>query len=269
LGKTSTLVIESLRDQTDWCWLWDVAGGIEITPKIFEVGGFLNRCVTLAHGKRVFHEFEHIAWLHALGLRGVRFWLEGSTWPPFMCQMELWRHTKPLLLQQGPLRPYKAPAMSLPAPKGRKRSVSYRPDRAQVLLLKARVDYGGQRKGRHGTILWGGTSETNLVEVLSARTLGKPPALKPLAWTASHLPLWQEQSQKILWAPWFGQPDHAFYDELAAHKVNDGMLFTFIAPPGSFLVGTIEFDCSDHALDLKAAKWLYQQNNVVAFRKAV
>lgn len=267
-GHPSKLVIEPLQDETDWRWIWGVGGGVAITPKLFKVGGLLGRCVTLSHAGRTFHEFEHIAFLHALGLRGVRVWLEDSDWPPFMCQAELWATIK--CAQQGPLKPYQPQARTFSSAPGKMlRKVTYTPDHRTDLTLVARVNYGGDRVGSCTLALSGDPDKEVLARVLSARTLGRPQLLEPIARMASKLPVWKEQSEKILWAPWWGKPGREFYKELAEHKVLDGAVMSFGTLPGSFLAGTVEFYCADHGTDLQAAQALYQDDTVLHYRKAV
>lgn len=267
-GRQSMLVIEPLPNETDWRWLWSVRDGIAITPKIFTVGGFLGRRVVLQHSGRAFHEFEHVAFLHALGLRGVRMWLEGSDWPPFMCQTELWMQAR--FIQQGPLRPYQPAQESVSSVQGGlKRKVTYTPDHSTDLTLRAVVDYGEGRTGSCTFAFSGDPNKEALARMLSAGTLGRPQVLKPIAKAASKLPWWSEQGAKVLWPPWRGSAGHEFYQELAEHKVLDGALLSFVSPPNSFLAGTVEFYRAGHELDLTLAKSLYPHNNVAAFRKAV
>jgi hypothetical protein len=273
-GRKSTLIISPLSDETDRRWLWRAGGeDVEIKPHIMKVGGFLGRCVVLVHtvrGKKYrFHEFEHIAFLHAFGLRGVRIWLEDSTWPPFMCQLELRRQTRPLLIQQGLLRLYHPDYTYVRAKEGIDRHVRYTSDRLNSLVLAARVDYGGGWEGSHLLDFWSGMGEGALERVLNARTFGKPLALKPIAWAASHLPQWRKQSKKIVWGPWWGALPLKICDELARHKVHDGSLVSFAAPPECFLGGTVEFFRSGHELDLEMTQELYPNNTVMAFRKAI
>jgi len=270
-GRQSTLVIEPIVDQTDyrWLWRWKYGHDISVTPKLFRVGGIGGRCVLLAHEGKVVYEIEHfIGWLHALGLRGVRFWLEGSDRPPYMRQLQLWWQIRPLLIQQAPLKLYQPAGNFLQAKSGIVRTISYHADRTQDLVLKAHVNYGEGREASHEFCFSGDVNEQRLQEVLSARTLGKPSVLKPIAWAASHLQWWEEQSEKIVWAPWLRSPTPDICKELAQHKAGvDGALLSLAAPLNSFLGGTINLFRTDHGLDVEEAQELYPHDNVMELFK--
>ena len=275
-GRQSTLVIEPITDQTDyrWLWRWKYGHDVSVTPKLFRVGGFLGRCVVLVHrvdGKTYrFHEAEHIiGWLHALGVRGVCIWLEDSDWPPYMCQAQLRREIKNLLIPQLPLKPYQPQRSILSTENGKPRTVSYAPDHLRGLIVKANVNYSDERVGHHALEFWGGVDEDNLMKVLSARTLGKPQLLWPLAWVASKWAGWKGQSKKIVWGPGLlGQPTPSICQELAEHKVVDAGLYSFAAPWDSFLAGTINGYRNNHELDIRQIRELSPHDNVLELRKS-
>ena len=274
-GRQSTLVIEPIDDPADyrWLWRWKYKKYVPITPALFGVGGFLGRCVVLTHqvdGTTYrFHEAEHIiGWPHALGLRGVCIWLEDSDWPPYMCQAQLRREIKNLLIPQLLLKPYQPARTVLSAENGRPRTAVYHPDHLRGLIVKTNVNYGDERIGHHELEFWGGVDEEDLMKVLSARTLGRPQLLWPIAQAASKWNGWKEQNEKIVWGPGLlGRPTPDICQELAGHKVVDAGLYSFASPWDSYLAGTIHLYCTNHRLDIESTLELYPHDNVRLLRK--
>ena len=250
-----------------WLWRWKYKKYVPITPALFGVGGFLGRCVVLTHqvdGTTYrFHEAEHIiGWPHALGLRGVCIWLEDSDWPPYMCQAQLRREIKNLLIPQLLLKPYQPARTVLSAENGRPRTAVYHPDHLRGLIVKTNVNYGDERIGHHELEFWGGVDEEDLMKVLSARTLGRPPALWVLSkagrFIASLLGREWPHHERIIW-PWTTSAEE-MNEETGRHRFLDALgVLAFVPPPGHYLCGIYHSVLGGHMTDIGLAKELYRK----------
>jgi len=243
-------------------WLWSQKGrNVIITPRIFKVGGLNNRSVMLEEGTHRLFEFEHLAFLYALGLRNVILSLEGSSWPPFMCQLELWEKVQPLLIESSRLRPYYAQKTTLHRHDSVVRSVAYTRGQKECLTFTANVSYSPETHTSSTFSFRGLASDAHgLANLLSARTFGKPSLLGPAAHAVSLLPRWRKQSKRIVWGPVFGGPSADVCCELAAHKLLDAALLAFAAPPRAYLAGEFALTRSSHALDVHMAQTLYYKS---------
>jgi len=245
-GKKCLLVLEP--HGKDDHWRWGNAGDAPITPELFKLRTY-GRNVALIKNKCVFKEFEHVGFLHALGLRGVRVWLHGSNRPPFMCSQALWEEVFRSLDYDGRLTPWvpaESDGTSSSGPLDR--CITYNAD-SDGLTLRAVVNYGlgttGNFELKIGTT--GPLPAAEIARAIEAPTLARPSALGPLVWAAQKLG-WLHAT-RLAWMP--PEPTEEFLTGLARHKVIDGSLVSFAAPVGAYLCGTVEFLRASHRLDLR------------------
>jgi hypothetical protein len=245
-GRKCLLVLEP--HGKDDHWRWGNAGDTPITPELFGLRTS-GRNVALVKDKCVLKEFEHIGFLHALGLRGVRVWLHGSTRPPYMCSQALWGEVFRSIEYEGGLQPW-APApsdwTSSSGPVDRR--ITYKAD-SDGLVLRAVVNYGHGPTGNFELEIKtkGPLPEADIARAIAAPTLARPSALGPLVWAAQKLG-WLH-AERLAWMP--QDPTEEFLTELARHKVVDGSLVSFAAPLGAYLCGTVVFLRANHGLDLQ------------------
>ncbi len=262
-NRRSLLIIEPLSKNTD-AWYWRVDGkDLPVTSKLMALGPW-GRTVSLQFEEHRLNEFEHLAFLHMLGLRNVRVELIGSDWPPYMCSEALWEKALLSLWPDGVLEPFVPHAKREErfGKQPRLRQVIYVPMDNEV-EIRAEVDYGPGKQGSAQFCItekahpsW----DASIAQIVRARTLGRPNVLRILAGVFG----WKHYS-KVLWLP----SDHCeyTYHELAQHKILDGMLLSFAAPRGMFLSGSIIFRASDHAMDLALLRALEPQK-IAQFRSA-
>lgn len=245
-GRKCNLVLEP--HGKDDHWRWGNAGDAPITPELFGLRTS-GRNVALVKDKCVLKEFEHIGFLHALGLRGVRVWLHGSTRPPYMCSQALWGEAFRSIEYDGFLQSW-APAQcdwsSSSGPVDRR--ITYNAD-CDGLILRALVNYGSGATGSFEIEIntQGPLPEADIARAIAAPTLARPSALGPLVWAAQKLG-WLH-AERLAWMP--VDPTEEFLTELARHKVVDGSLVSFAAPLGAHLCGTVVFLRANHLLDLE------------------
>jgi hypothetical protein len=229
-------------------WIWNPTREEEVViiPELFALGN-TGRTVALLHEEHTFNEFEHIAFLHALGLRGVRISLDNGHWPPYMCSAQLWRHVEKVMFPAGTLLPWTTAQAVEERPGSINRCASYTPGESG-LAIHAYVSYRSLGKGSCQLVIPDtGPLPAELPDIVSARTLGRPAILRPFLRVAEAVGRWHHED-KVAWMP--REPGSDFFVELARHKVLDGCLPSFMAPLGYCLAGSLGYRSSNHDCDL-------------------
>ncbi len=274
----STLSIRPTSDPSDLSWYWEVAGKkVRIVPQLFQSKGRWIELVYKTRGKtHRFKEFEHIAFLYAMGLRGIIISLQGS-WPPYLCSPHLWQLVQPHLqsnriaLTAWHITEARSRISKAEPTRGLLGSVSALPPEEgfeDYFALSATVDYGPHQSASVSIHINGSWSifiePTDWHRVVSARSLGRPSWLYVVGSILSRFPLvrgrrWPHMD-RVLWQ-WQGTSPK-FWTELALHKLLDGMILSFVAEPHEHLVGALSFYRSNHPHDLELLRTLLTLKNV-------
>lgn len=264
-GRRSTLVLEPFLGGEDW--YWDVGTHcVPITPDLMTCR---RRRVALQWSKFRLNEFEHIGILRAAGLRSVRISLMGSTWLPYDGgSFGLWQAVMPYVDRSGELKPFRlfsdSRLLTQVLPEEPSRYVQYSDTSGPILRMTGVIDFPNLGEHRFGHQY----PDDDLLELVSARTLGWPPYLYGAAGLASCFG-WPH-ADRIVW-PQEAKPQ-AVLEETGRHRLLDMLgILNFAAPADRYLTGSLHSCRGNHATDLGLLRQIAAITNrakILSFRPA-
>ena len=273
----SSLTLEPLLPG-DNRWLIEAYGADhEITPAMFYA--FEGRTVALVvNDEVVLCEFEHIGFLYAFGLRGVRvratgglrkYWGRRSVWPPFMCQKELLFEVRDKCRFGGHLEPYAYPRTLERSryqdlkDRTLQRSVCYTP-KSDALCIEVLLDYGAKNRNKGKLLVSTDIHAPDLDTLVAAPTLVRPPSLLRVLQIFQRLPI----AHFRRWPHGSKVHAHAGSDMKVTHVLLDKLLLSFKAPPDWYATGEFVCAASDHRLDVDVLQGMWEHRLAVIIRAA-
>ncbi len=188
------------------------------------------------------YEFEHIGVLRAAGLEDVAFRVtseRGPTWPPYDGgSWRLWNTVAEHMVEDGELVPWAAEDFTFVHPDDPFRYARYWGNSNDYLEMTSYLKYPGRPEHRCG-FKYGRDDIRTLV---SARTLGWPPALWPVSkmgkWLAPLLGRKWPHHERIIW-PWTTSAEE-MNEETGRHRFLDALgVLAFVPPTGHYLCGPL------------------------------